>query len=277
MLESNQQAAQNGLSPSNSASPSTGETDLIDEPNLWRVPSRSSRPVSPVIDYDEDPFPEIATDSDRHNRFAQDLDELDHRSTEFEREDLRSSESPGTPTVVVHRADTRLIVHWNAQTGSLSIENGPPIDHLRLQAILCDARIDIQHCDVNGLPTGLITTAHHSDFRQDRYLAFRDGPCRIPECQGIGKTQAHHIFENRVDRTTAVQHMINLCNRCHQTHHDGIFTITGDPEQTITFTYKDGTNLTSNARPLPITLKTPKASPFAKHQAVDDNSKPFAA
>ena len=273
MMESNQQVARNGLSPSSSTSgsPSKNGTDLMDEPKLWSVPSRSSRPVSPVIDYDEDPFPEIASDSDRHNRFAQDHDDVDHEGTEYEREDLRSSESPGTPTVVVHRADTRLIIHWNAQTGSLSIENGPPIDHPRLQAILCDARIDIQHCDINGLPTGLITTAHHSDFRQDRYLAFRDGPCRIPECQGIGKTQAHHIFENRVDRTTSVQHMINICTRDHQNHHDGLFTITGDPEQTITFTYKDGTTLTSNARPLPITLKTPKPTPFAKHQPASED------
>ncbi len=265
MMESDQQSARNGVSPSNSGSPSTNEADLMDEPKLRSVPSRSGRPVSPVIDYDEDPFPEIASGSDRNFLFAQNHDAVDHEDTEYERDDSRSAESSETPTVVVHRADTRLIIHWNAQTGSLSIENGPPIDHPRLQAILCDARIDIQHCDVNGLPTGLITTAHHSDFRQDRYLAFRDGPCRIPECQGIGKTQAHHIFENRVDRTTSVQHMINICTRDHQDHHDGLFTITGDPEQTITFTYKDGTTLTSNARPLPISLKPPKSTPFAKH------------
>ena len=64
--------------------------------------------------------------------------------------------------------------------------------------------------------------------------------------------------------------MINICTRDHQDHHDGLFTIAGDPEQTITFTYKDGTTLTSHARPLPITLKTPKATPFAKHQPPDE-------
>jgi Domain of unknown function (DUF222) len=279
MMESNQQAARNGSNPSSSTtgSPSTSAADSMDEPKLWSVPSRSSRAVNPVIDYDEDPFPEIASDSDRDNRFAQDHDDVDREGTESERTDSGSSKSSESPTVVVQRADTRLIIHWNAQTGSINFENGPPIDHPRLQAILCDARIDIQHCDANGLPTGLITTAHHSDWRQDRYLAFRDGPCRIPECQGIGKTQAHHIFEDRVDRTTSVQHMINLCNRCHQIHHDGIFTITGDPEQTITFTYKDGTTLTSNARPLPITLKTPKPTPFAKHQPPGEDLDLFAA
>ncbi len=202
----------------------------------------------------------------------------DHGSSNDEsgHDELKPSDSYDAQTVVVQRADTRLIIHWNAQTGSLNFENGPPVDHPRLQAILCDAQIDIQHCDINGLPTGLITTAHHSDWRQDRYLAYRDGPCRIPECQGIGKTQAHHIFEDQIDRTTSVQHMINLCNRCHQNHHDGIFTIRGIPEQVLTFTYQDGTTLTSHARPIPITLKQPKATPFAKHQTPEAPSHLFA-
>ena len=122
----------------------------------------------------------------------------------------------------------------------------------------------------NGLPTGLITSAYHSSWRQDRYLAFRDGPCRVPECQSIGKTQAHHIFEDRIDRVTSVQYMINFCNRCHQEHHDGTFAVGGDPEQTTTFTYKDGTVLSSTARPLPIELKPPKPIPLNKHQQQDD-------
>lgn len=178
--------------------------------------------------------------------------------------------------VVVQRADTRVIIHWNAQSGEVNYENGPPIDHPRLMALLCDARIDIQHCDVDGLPTGLISTAHHSTWRQDRYLAFRDGPCRVPECEGIGKTQAHHIFEDRIDRVTSVEYMINVCNHCHGAHHDGKFTITGKPEQTITFTYKDGTKLSSTARPLPSKLKQPKPLPLNKHQTGNENAEPFA-
>jgi Domain of unknown function (DUF222) len=247
----------------------------------------SERPTTSFIDYDEEPFPDASSENSEREYFGDEPDDADDQSAGRENTEPQdpgfgldhaiSAPSSTAPVVVVQRADTRLIIHWNAQAGSINFENGPPIDHPRLQAILCDAQIDIQHCDPNGLPTGLITTAHHSDFRQDRYLAFRDGPCRIPECQGIGKTQAHHIFENRIDRTTAVQHMINLCNRCHQTHHDGIFTITGNPEQTITFTYQDGTTLTSNARPLPITLKTPKSTPFAKHQPPDDALDLFAA
>jgi chorismate mutase len=272
----NANANANGSSPV-SAQRSTQSIGSTAKPKLQTVSTTPNRPAASFIDYDEDPFPDTSSQGNEHAYFSEGSDNDGSGIDRSGNDGSSPTDTQDERTVVVQRADTRLIIHWNAQTGSLNFENGPPIDHPRLHAILCDAQIDIQHCDINGLPTGLITTAHHSDWRQDRYLAYRDGPCRIPECQGIGKTQAHHIFEDRVDRTTSVQHMINLCNRCHQNHHDGIFTITGDPEQTITFTYKDCTTLTSNARPLPITLKTPKPTPFAKHQPPSEDLDLFAA
>jgi hypothetical protein len=228
-------------------------------PKLYAVVSQTVRTTRPVIDYDEDPFPEVDANTAPIEPYEEDTADED-----FAVED--TAEVPSVRQVVVQRADT----------GEVNYENGPPIDHPRLLALLCDAQIDLQHCDPNGLPTGLITTQHHSTWRQDRYLAFRDGPCRIPECEGIGKTQAHHIFEDRIDRVTSVKHMINVCNRCHQEHHDGTFAITGDPEKTITFTYKDGTTLTSTARPLPNKLKQPKPTPFSNHQQESDGPSLFA-
>jgi chorismate mutase len=232
-------------------------------PKLYAVVSPTARTTRAVIDYDEDPFPEVDSNA---SPIEPDEDAAN--------EDV--AEGSTVCQVLVQRADTRVVIHWNAQSGEVNYENGPPIDHPRLLALLCDAQIDLQHCDPNGLPTGLITTALHSTWRQDRYLAFRDGPCRVPECEGIGKTQAHHIFEDRIDRVTSVKHMINVCNRCHQEHHDGTFAITGDPEETITLTYKDGTTLTSTARPLPNKLKQPKPTPFSNHQQESDGPTLFA-
>jgi Domain of unknown function (DUF222) len=285
-----------------SAASATGSAT---RPKLYALTALPASKPKPVIDYDEDPFPEITADTVHYSDTGEDADrqELDgtHTKSDQSANDLAwkesksedadgvhaNSDQPGNNPerehssqeanrqVVVQRADTRLIIHWNAQNGAINYENGPPIDHPRLLALLCDAQIDIQHCDVDGLPTGLITTAHHSSWRQDRYLAFRDGPCRIPECQGIGKTQAHHIFENRIDRVTSVEYMINFCNRCHQEHHDGNFTITGKPEQAITFTYNNGTKLSSTARPLPKYLKQPKPTPLSKHHADEDEANLF--
>jgi hypothetical protein len=235
-----------------------------------------------VIDYDVDPFPESDTADgscdfdDTHDDSPRLVPSPDSESVLGS---LREAGQVASFAGVVQRADTRLIIHWNAASGGINFENGPPVDHPRLQAILCDAQIDIQHCDENGLPTGLVTTQHHATWRQERYLAFRDGVCRMPECEGIGKTHSHHMFEDRADRVTDVRSMISLCYRDHQQHHDGVFTITGDPEGTIQFNYRDGTVLSSTARPTLKGLRAPKAQPFAKHQTEvqDPNEFPLSA
>jgi hypothetical protein len=185
--------------------------------------------AAPVTDFDEEPFPE--TPSDPTDLFGN-----------FDRAYAEQS-------VNVFTSDTRVIVHWNAATGMVNYENGPPIDHPRLMALLCDATLEVQHLDSTGQPTGLVTTAYHANWRQDRYLAHRDGPCCVPNCPGIGKTQAHHLFEDRADRITDTKSMINMCNYDHGQNHDGHIKISGDPEGVITFTYSDGRQVQSHARP----------------------------
>ena len=251
------------------STPGTSSQSSFATKTKLHVAGSPSKATTAVVDYDEDPFPEPAPeDRDRWKATESSPDHATHTGSgvkdhQHEPEPFNTMHTD-QPVVIVQRADTRLIIHWNAATGSINFENGPPVDHPRLRAILCDAQIDIQHCDSNGLPTGLVTTAHHANYRQERYLAYRDGVCRIPECEGIGKTQAHHIFEDRIDRITSVEYMINLCNRHHTEHHDGIFTITGKPETTITFACKDGTILTSTATPT-VGFKPPKPTPFKKH------------
>jgi Domain of unknown function (DUF222) len=185
--------------------------------------------ASTVVDFDEEPFPE--TPSEPTDLFG--ISVLKHTDQ----------------SANVFKSDTKVIIHWNAATGIVNYENGPPVDHPRLMAVLCDATLEVQHLDPTGLPTGLFTTAHNANWRQERYLAHRDGPCRVPNCPGIGKTQAHHIFEDRADRITDTKFMINMCNYDHGEHHDGNLLITGDPEGTITFTYPDGRQVHSHARP----------------------------
>jgi hypothetical protein len=117
----------------------------------------------PVVDFDEEPFPETPPDP------AEPTDL-------FGNTDRTHAEQ----SVNVFTSDTRMIIHWNAATGIVNYENGPPIDHPRLMALLCDATLEVQHLDPTGQPTGLVTTAYHANWRQDRYLAHRDGPCRVP-------------------------------------------------------------------------------------------------
>jgi hypothetical protein len=205
--------------PSNSLAESTAAPDE----------ERGSRGAPMGVDFDEEPFPETPAE-------PTDL---------FGNSDRTYTEQ----SVNVFTSDTRVIIHWNAATGIANYENGPPIDHPRLMALLCDATLEVQHLDATGQPTGLVTTAYHANWRQDRYLANRDGPCRVPNCPGIGKTQAHHLFEDRADRITDTKFMINMCNYDHGQHHDGKIKITGEPEGVITFTYADGRQVHSHARP----------------------------
>jgi Domain of unknown function (DUF222) len=239
--------------PHTSSTPGQSFSTDTSETVFARSPERA-------IDYDVDPFPESGT-----TKKLSDFEGL-YDSAEGAFGSQGEARLVASFADAVQRADTRLIIHWNAASGGINFENGPPVDHPRLQAILCDAQIDIQHCDENGLPTGLVTAQHHATWRQERYLAFRDGVCRMPECEGIGKTHSHHMFEDRAERVTDVRSMISLCYRDHQQHHDGVFTITGDPEGTILFNYRDGTVLSSTARPTPRGMRAPKPQPFTKHQ-----------
>ena len=152
------------------------------------------------------------------------------------------------PTVIVTRANTKIVVHYDARTGIINYQNGPPIDHARFIALLCDASLEVIHYN-NGSPNGIITTQRTKTDRQARYLAHRDGPCRVPECLGIGYTHAHHLTPASViPGRTETAGLINICNYHHNQHHDGELNITGNPEHTITFTWNSGQTARSGVR-----------------------------
>ena len=192
-------------------------------------PTRSAGSVA-VLERDDAPYPGTET-NDR--LFFDDPDEPFPHTT--------------NPTVIVTRADTKIVVHYDARTGIVNYQNGPPLDHPRLTALLCDASLEVIHYD-NATPNGIITTQRTKTDRQARYLAHRDGPCRVPGCAGIGYTHAHHLTPaSTLPDTTETAGLINLCNYNHNEHHDGKLTITGNPEGTITFTWTDGRTAHSTA------------------------------
>lgn len=79
--------------------------------------------------------------------------------------------------------------------------------------------------------------------RQRANLPPANAPTRrvaFPIAPGSARPQAHPLFEERADRLTNTEWMINLCNYDHGRHHDGQLPITGDPDGVITFGYPDG-------------------------------------
>ena len=210
----------------------TGATPRLGVAELARATTTAvmERPV--FIDEDAEPFPDT-TDGGASDTFADIVDQF------------RPPDSRAAPPVIVTRADTKIVVHYDAATATANYENGPPLDHARLGALLCDASIEVIHYQ-HGRPNGLVTTQRTANERQARYLAQRDGPCRMPGCPGIGHTHAHHYPEyNPNNPKTDVNELLNLCNYHHNRGHDGQFTITGNPEGTLNFTYPDGHQLIS--------------------------------
>ena len=63
----------------------------------------------------------------------------------------------GSESIIVTRADTKVVVHYDARSGTVNYQNGPPLDHPRLIALLCDASLEVIHND-NGSPNGIVTT-----------------------------------------------------------------------------------------------------------------------
>ena len=222
---------------------------------------------------DEEPFPDTTNETDHTGDSGSvagesDTDSSKHRPASGQsdkRPDHQSPDSDGSEEcgdelfpdpprppndsgrrVIVTKADKKVIIHWDAATGIVHYQNGVPVDHPQLLAFLCDAKLEVIHY-TNGTPNGIVTTQRTANPRQDQYLAKRDGKCREPGCPGIGRTEAHHMTHWTKHHQTATSRMYNACYYSHQREHDGDYTVTGDPEATLTYTYKDGRITTSTA------------------------------
>ena len=180
-----------------------------------------------LIDPDEEPFP-------------------DHIEPFGHSPDTSGAVDESPLPVIVTRADTKLVVHYDARSGVVNLQNVLPLDHPRLMALLCDAALEVIHYDA-GSPNGIVTTQRTATDRQARYLAQRDGPRRMPGCPGIGNMHAHHVTHHPRKQNTETADLINVCNYEHMLHHDEKLDITGDPEGTITFTFPDGRQVRSTA------------------------------
>ena len=244
--------------PPSNASPRVA-TPRLDTRN--GLPVRGGGSVG-VLERDPEPFAESADESDdgHYARIFDDSDDDSDDDFDDDFDDRRYFDDPSepfpvtnkpatnNPGVFVTRAATKIVIHYDARTGIANYQNGPPIDHPRFLALLCDASLEVIHYD-RGTPNGIVTTQRTRTDRQARYLAHRDGPCRVPACPGIGHTHAHHLTPASVaPGRTETSGLINICNYHHTQHHDGNLDITGDPEGTITLTSSDGRSTESSVR-----------------------------
>jgi hypothetical protein len=179
--------------------------------------------ATPVVAFDEEPFPETPTEPNEPT----DL---------FGNTDRTHAEQ----SVNVFTSDTRMIIHWNATHRNRELRKRTTD---RPSPAPCFA---VRRNTRSATPRQHRPTNRSSNHGLSRKLATRPIPrtprrtLPRPTLPGIGKTQARHLFELRADRITDTKFMINMCNYDHGQHHDGIIKISGDPEGVITFTYPDG-------------------------------------
>jgi hypothetical protein len=78
--------------------------------------------------------------------------------------------------------------------------------------------------------------------RTRRLVEDRDRGCRFPGCSTTRHVECHHLIHWVNGGTTDTWNLCCLCDLHHDAHHDGDFTITGDPNNLtgLTFTTRNG-------------------------------------
>lgn len=109
-----------------------------------------------------------------------------------------------------------------------------------LGRLLCDCRLQAI-ADAVGTAMGLTSPERTAPPQVVRALRQRDRCCRFPGCAGRQFLRAHHLWWARHGGPTAWKNLVLICPFHHRLVHEGGWTLTGDPDATLTFTRPDGT------------------------------------
>jgi hypothetical protein len=139
----------------------------------------------------------------------------------------------------------RITLHHHPLSATTTLDDGTPIPPAVADYYACTAWIE---------PCGNDDTANprvrRPSPRLRRRLHRRErGMCRFPGCRRTRNLHAHHI-EHWPYGPTHEHNLVLLCPRHHRLIHLEHWTITGDPNATLTFTRPDGTVLHSGPTPL---------------------------
>ena len=105
--------------------------------------------------------------------------------------------------------------------------------------ILCDAVMQgYRHGDNDDIAVGY--GGRTVSRRLKRSLRLRDDGCRFPGCTHRAWVDAHHIVHWLDLGPTVPTNLVCLCRRHHRLMHEGGWSISGDPNQHLTFHTPDG-------------------------------------
>ena len=127
---------------------------------------------------------------------------------------------PDRTLVVLHTSPAALA----RDTGTATIDGGPPIDISTARRLSCDASIVAVRDDTDGSPfVGRRSRIVPRAVR--RRLRARDGHCRFPSCGTWREVDAHHIVHWSNGGPTILENLVLLCRHHHRAIHERGFAV----------------------------------------------------
>ena len=123
--------------------------------------------------------------------------------------------------------------------GTARLHLGPQLPDALRRYLCCDAKVRAVIEDHNGALLGITPLAATVNPRLRLAIEQRDGGCRYPGCSQQRWVQVHHLTHREDGGLTVAVNLVCLCRFHHRLHHQGAFTLTGDPEQPCGLTFTD--------------------------------------
>lgn len=128
-------------------------------------------------------------------------------------QDALYTDAPGTNPRSVEltvTVDARTAAESNGQTG-VAVLTGPRIGRQALDAIACNAIVEVVGISEEGTPLGLGRKTRTIPTRLRRYILTRDGGCTVEGCSSRYRLETHHVQPWSQGGTTDAENLITLC------------------------------------------------------------------
>ncbi len=142
----------------------------------------------------------------------------------------------------------QVIVHLDARSdgdGQARLHMGPQLPDSLRRYLCCDAKVRTAIEAADGSLLGISPLEPTVNPRLRAIIEERDRGCRYPGCSQQRWVQVHHIVHREDGGLTVASNLCALCPYHHRLHHQGAFSIAGNPETAtgLRFTDKWGSDI----------------------------------
>jgi Domain of unknown function (DUF222)/HNH endonuclease len=122
------------------------------------------------------------------------------------------------------------------------LDDGTPLPPATVRRLCCDADLVPVVLGGDGVVLDVGRARRLATCDQRRALAAMYSRCGLPGCHvGFQHCRIHHVTDWTNGGATDVDNLIPLCSTHHHLVHEGGWTLTLQPDRTITLTRPDGT------------------------------------